>query len=75
MMHHGMEGVSPAGAAHGGMVRRLIFLHVDAARAGHTRADLFGITTTRVPLFFADVAIHWQDLGEALVGARKCQQI
>jgi hypothetical protein len=24
---------------------------------------------------FADVAIHWQDLGEALVGARKGQQI
>jgi len=58
MMHHAMEGVSPTSPASGAMVRRLIFLHVDAPRPEYTRAQLFGITTNRVPLFFADVEIH-----------------
>jgi len=58
MMHHAMGDASPAGPVTGGMVRRLIFLHVAAPRGGDARAQLFAITTTRVPLFFADVDFH-----------------
>jgi hypothetical protein len=58
MMHHGMGGASATGPAAVGMVRRLIFLHLDLPGTEHTRAQLFGITTTRVPLFFADVDLH-----------------
>jgi protein-S-isoprenylcysteine O-methyltransferase Ste14 len=57
MMHHNMVA-SPASPAPGGVVRRLIFLRLDSPRPQNTRAFLFGITTTRVPLFFADVDIH-----------------
>ena len=35
------------------MVRRLIFLRLDSPRLGSTRALTFGITTARIPLFFA----------------------
>ena len=42
----------------GGTVRRLIFLRIESPGLGNTRAIIFGITTSRVPLFFADVDIH-----------------
>ena len=58
MMHHGMEGAATTAPASGHMARRLIFLYLDLPGDGYTRAQLFGITTTRVPLFFADVDVH-----------------
>lgn len=58
MMHHDMGGASAANAASGGMVRRLIFLRLDSARPDTTRALIFGITTARLPQFYADVDIH-----------------
>jgi protein-S-isoprenylcysteine O-methyltransferase Ste14 len=42
----------------GGTVRRLIFLRIDSPRLENTRAFIFGITTNRFPLFFADVDMH-----------------
>ena len=54
MTHHAIGGAP----APGGTVRRLIFLRLDSPRPGNTRAIIFGITTSRVPLFFADVDIH-----------------
>ena len=45
-------------SASGDMVRRLIFLRLDSPRSLNTRAAVFGITTARVPLFFADVDMH-----------------
>jgi protein-S-isoprenylcysteine O-methyltransferase Ste14 len=58
MTHHAIEGAPAATAAPDGAVRRLIFLRLDSPRLENTRAIIFGITTTRVPLFFADVDIH-----------------
>jgi protein-S-isoprenylcysteine O-methyltransferase Ste14 len=58
MMHHDMGGAPATSPAPGGMVRRLIFLCLDSPHPENTRAFLFGITTTRVPQFFADVDIH-----------------
>ena len=58
MMHHDMGGMPAPGGAAGGVVRRLIFLRVEAASSANARALLFGINSTRVPLFFADVDIH-----------------
>jgi protein-S-isoprenylcysteine O-methyltransferase Ste14 len=58
MMHHDIGGVSGAGSAPGGVVRRLIFLQIDSPHSGNMRAVIFGITTTRVPQFFADVDMH-----------------
>ena len=58
MMHHDMGGMSASSVAPGGIVRRLIFLSIDSLRSASTPAALFGINTTRVPRFFADVDIH-----------------
>jgi hypothetical protein len=58
MTHHALEGAPATSAAPDGAVRRLIFLRLDSPRLENTRAIIFGITTTRVPLFFADVDIH-----------------
>jgi protein-S-isoprenylcysteine O-methyltransferase Ste14 len=58
MAIHAMGGASATGAAPGGVVRRLIFLRLDSPRLGNTRAIIFGITTRRLPLFFADVDMH-----------------
>lgn len=58
MMHHDTGGASATSMASGGMVRRLIFLQLVPTRPGDTRDLIFGITTTRVPQFFADVDIH-----------------
>jgi protein-S-isoprenylcysteine O-methyltransferase Ste14 len=58
MMHHDMGGASPTSSVPGGVVRRLIFLRLDSPRPESTRAFIFGITTTRVPQFYADVDIH-----------------
>ena len=52
-MHHG-AGASPAGASSGG-VRRLIFLHIDAAQTNPGRGEIFGVDTARTPEFLADV--------------------
>ena len=58
MTHHAIGGAPATSSAPGGIVRRLIFLRLDSPRLGNTRAIIFGITTSRVPLFFADVDIH-----------------
>jgi len=57
-MHHNMGGASGTSSASGDMVRRLIFLRLDSPRSVNTRAVVFGITTARVPQFFADVDMH-----------------
>jgi protein-S-isoprenylcysteine O-methyltransferase Ste14 len=58
MMHHDMGGTAPAPSAPGGVVRRLIFLRVEAPRGARGPAALFAIDGTRTPQFFADVDIH-----------------
>jgi protein-S-isoprenylcysteine O-methyltransferase Ste14 len=58
MMHHDAGGASPMSAASGGIVRRLIFLHVDTPQGQSAPTLLFAINSTRVPQFFADVDIH-----------------
>jgi hypothetical protein len=58
MFHHGMGAATAVGAAQGGVVRRLIFLRVDSSQATLTRSVLFGINSTRMPQFYADVDIH-----------------
>jgi hypothetical protein len=58
MMHHDMAGAPATATAPGGMVRRLIFLRVDAPEAADAPACLFGIDSARVPEFFADVDVH-----------------
>ena len=58
MMHHDMGGASATSTAPGGIVRRLIFLRLDSPEEEPARADVFAITTTRTPVFFADVDIH-----------------
>ena len=58
MTHHAIGGASATSSAPGGIVRRLIFLRIDSPCLENTRAKIFGITTNRVPLFFADVDIH-----------------
>jgi protein-S-isoprenylcysteine O-methyltransferase Ste14 len=58
MMHHDMAGMSAPNAAPGGVVRRLIFLRIDAAGPANMPTALFGVNTTREPQFFADVDIH-----------------
>jgi len=42
----------------GGVVKRMIFLRVEATKAQPTPSDLFAINAHRTPLFFADVDIH-----------------
>jgi protein-S-isoprenylcysteine O-methyltransferase Ste14 len=58
MMHHDMGGTFATSTALGGIVRRLIFLRIDSLRSSSTRGLIFGINTSRVPQFFADVDIH-----------------
>ena len=58
MVHHNMGGTSATSSASGGIARRLIFLQIDSPRPWNTREVVFGITTTRVPEFFADVDMH-----------------
>jgi hypothetical protein len=58
-MHHEMGGVAAADSpASGDKARRLIFLQLDSPPSLNARAVVFGITTARVPLFFADVDMH-----------------
>ena len=58
MMHHAMGGAPVTSMAPGGVVRRLIFLRIDAPQPTSAPALLFGINATRIPQFFADVDIH-----------------
>jgi hypothetical protein len=58
MMHSNVGVASAVSFAAGAVVRRLIFLRLDPTRSGSTRGFIFGINTTRVPLFFVDVDIH-----------------
>jgi hypothetical protein len=58
MMHNDMRGASATSAAPGGIVRRLIFLHIDSPGSSSSRECVFGINTPRVPQFFIDVDIH-----------------
>ena len=57
MVHHQMAGAPAMTPAAGGVVRRLIFLRVDAPAADWPRA-LFSINAGRVPLCVADVDMH-----------------
>ena len=57
MMHGAMVGTAAPAPANG-MVRRLIFLRVQADDTGRTAADLFSIIATRTPQFFVDVDMH-----------------
>jgi protein-S-isoprenylcysteine O-methyltransferase Ste14 len=58
MVHHDLGGASGTGSAPGGVVRRLIFLQIDSPHPGNMGAVTFGIDTTRVPQFFADMDMH-----------------
>jgi protein-S-isoprenylcysteine O-methyltransferase Ste14 len=58
MAHNNTGGASATSSAPGGVVRRLIFLQIESPSSGNARAIIFGIRTTRVPQFFADVDIH-----------------
>jgi protein-S-isoprenylcysteine O-methyltransferase Ste14 len=58
MMHHAMGGDLSAASTPSGVVRRLIFLGIDSQEPGATAPLIFGINTTRVPEFFADVDFH-----------------
>jgi hypothetical protein len=58
MMHHAMGAAPATSAAPGGVVRRLIVLRIDSPQPRSTAALIFGINTSRVPQFFADVDIH-----------------
>jgi protein-S-isoprenylcysteine O-methyltransferase Ste14 len=58
MMHHAVGGAPETSTAPGGKVRRLIFVRIDSPQPTSTPALMFGINTTRVPQFFADVDIH-----------------
>lgn len=58
MTHHNMGDAPVNSSASGGLVRRLIFLQLDSPRSLNTRTAVFGITTARVPQFFADVDMH-----------------
>ncbi len=58
MMHRAMGRAPVTSTAPGGMVRRLIFLRVVSPSQTTTPAHLFGINTSRVPQFVADVDIH-----------------
>ncbi len=58
MMHHTMAGMSESKVPAGGVLRRLIFLRIEAAGTAPTRAALFGINSTRAPQFLVDVDIH-----------------
>ena len=55
-MMHGATGEKATLVPSSGMVRRLIFLRVQAP--GSAPADLFAINATRSPQFFVDVDVH-----------------
>lgn len=57
-MHHGADdGIENHGDGNG-MIRRMIFLHVETPSGRANRADIFGINVRRSPVFVADVDIH-----------------
>jgi protein-S-isoprenylcysteine O-methyltransferase Ste14 len=58
MMHHDTEDTPATITAHGGTIRRLIFLGIDAPRSSNTPRLIFGINTARIPQFFVDVDVH-----------------
>lgn len=55
---HGATSEKGTLAPSSGMVRRLIFLRVEAGGSGNARADLFSINAIRTPQFFVDVEMH-----------------
>ncbi len=57
-MMHGATGGKATPVPSSGMVRRLIFLRVEAGGSGTARADLFAINAIRTPQFFVDVDMH-----------------
>ena len=57
-MMHGATSEKGTLAPSSGMVRRLIFLRVEAGGSGNARADLFSINAIRTPQFFVDVEMH-----------------
>jgi protein-S-isoprenylcysteine O-methyltransferase Ste14 len=58
MMHHDAGGTSEKSTSADGIIRRLIFLRIDAPQSRITPRLIFGINTLRVPQFFIDVDIH-----------------
>jgi hypothetical protein len=58
MMHSNEANTSTTIKAPGGTVRRFIFLGIDAPRSSNTPRLIFGINTSRIPHFFADVDMH-----------------
>lgn len=57
-MHHRTGEGTEGSAVDAGMVRRMVFLRVEAHGDLPNPADIFGINTRRSPLFVADVDIH-----------------
>ena len=57
-MHHGTGEGMEGQTVSAGLVRRMVFLRVEAQSDLPNPEDLFGINTRRSPLFVADVEIH-----------------
>lgn len=57
-MHHGTEEGTEGHTVGAGMVRRMVFIRVEARSGRPSPAELFGINSRRRPLFVADVDIH-----------------
>jgi len=57
-MHHDMYSGAPAGTGAGSMLRRMIFLKVNAPGGVANPADDFDIDAGRTPLFVVDVDVH-----------------
>jgi protein-S-isoprenylcysteine O-methyltransferase Ste14 len=58
MMHHNGGNTPATINAPGGTIRRFIFLGIDAPRSSNSPRLIFGINTSRIPQFFADVDMH-----------------
>lgn len=59
MMHHGMDnGPAASSEDNGVVVRRLIFLRIDAGHDTDTPLACFDINASRTPLFLVDVELH-----------------
>jgi len=58
MMHHHAGDTSETSSTPGAVVRRLIFLRIDAPQSSNGPGLMLGINTVRVPQFFADVDVH-----------------
>jgi protein-S-isoprenylcysteine O-methyltransferase Ste14 len=57
MTHDAMGGAAEPMSS-SGLVRRLIFVRVQASDPGRDPAELFSINSTRTPQFFVDIGLH-----------------